>query len=68
MVTFTRSQSLLVSVSLAALGGTALATLLAGGGLILADARATAVDVIAADRRRRNSDLRPCGRQPPGRT
>ncbi len=45
MATFTRSQSLLVSVSLAALGGTALATLLAGGGLILADARATAVDV-----------------------
>ncbi|MBR1247430.1 tetratricopeptide repeat protein [Bradyrhizobium sp. AUGA SZCCT0169] len=44
MATFTRSQSLLVSVSLAALGGTALATLLAGGGLILADARATAVD------------------------
>ncbi|MBR1148304.1 tetratricopeptide repeat protein [Bradyrhizobium sp. AUGA SZCCT0431] len=44
MATFTRSQSLLVSVSLAALGGTALATLLAGGGFILADARATAVD------------------------
>ncbi|MET3843236.1 tetratricopeptide repeat protein [Bradyrhizobium sp. OAE829] len=47
MVTFTRSQSLLVSVSLAALGGTALATLLAGGGLFLADARATAVDASA---------------------
>ncbi|MBR1193798.1 M48 family metallopeptidase [Bradyrhizobium sp. AUGA SZCCT0160] len=45
MATFTQSQSLLVSVSLAALGGTALATLLAGGGFILADARATAVDV-----------------------
>ncbi|WP_249150869.1 tetratricopeptide repeat protein [Bradyrhizobium sp. JYMT SZCCT0180] len=44
MATFTRSQSLLVSASLAALGGTALATLLAGSGLILADARATAVD------------------------
>ncbi|MBR1215046.1 tetratricopeptide repeat protein [Bradyrhizobium sp. JYMT SZCCT0180] len=35
---------MLVSASLAALGGTALATLLAGSGLILADARATAVD------------------------
>ncbi|MBT1517033.1 hypothetical protein KIP88_42415, partial [Bradyrhizobium sp. SRL28] len=45
MATFTRSRSLLVSVSLAALGGTALAALLAGSGFILADARATAVDV-----------------------
>ncbi|MBR1150878.1 M48 family metallopeptidase [Bradyrhizobium sp. JYMT SZCCT0428] len=44
MTTFTRSQSLLVSVSLAALGGTALAALLAGSGLILANARATVVD------------------------
>jgi tetratricopeptide (TPR) repeat protein len=45
MATFTRSRSLLVSVSLAALGGTALAALLAGSGFLLADARATAVDV-----------------------
>ena len=45
MATFTRSRSLLVPVSLAALGGTALAALLAGSGFILADARATAVDV-----------------------
>jgi tetratricopeptide (TPR) repeat protein len=45
MATFTRSRSLLVSASLAALGGTALAALLAGNGFILADARATAVDV-----------------------
>ena len=45
MATFTRSRSVLVSVSLAALGGTALAALLAGSGFILADARATAVDV-----------------------
>jgi tetratricopeptide (TPR) repeat protein len=45
MVTLTRSRSLLVSASLAALGGTALAALLAGSGFILADARATAVDV-----------------------
>src|SRR3954470_18630759 len=45
MATFTRSRSLLVSASLAALGGTALAALLAGSGFILADARATAVDV-----------------------
>jgi tetratricopeptide (TPR) repeat protein len=45
MATFMRSRSLLVSASLAALGGTALAALLAGSGLILADARATAVDV-----------------------
>jgi tetratricopeptide (TPR) repeat protein len=45
MATFMRSRSLLVSASIAALGGTALAALLAGSGLILADARATAVDV-----------------------
>ena len=45
MATFTRSRSVLVSVSLAALGGAALAALLAGSGFILADARATAVDV-----------------------
>ena len=45
MATFTRSRSLLVPASLAALGGTALAALLAGSGFILADARATAVDV-----------------------
>ena len=45
MATFTRSRSLLVSASLATLSGTALAALLAGSGLILADARATAVDV-----------------------
>jgi len=44
MVTFTRSR-MLVSASLATLSGTALAALLAGSGLILADARATAVDV-----------------------
>src|SRR5688572_24047390 len=44
MATFTRSQNLLVSASLAALCGTALATLLAGGGFVLANARATAVD------------------------
>jgi tetratricopeptide (TPR) repeat protein len=45
MATFRRSRSLLVSASLATLSGTALAALLAGSGLILADARATAVDV-----------------------
>ncbi|WP_036019189.1 tetratricopeptide repeat protein [Bradyrhizobium sp. WSM1743] len=45
MATFTRSRSLLLSASLGALGGTALAALLAGSGFILADARATAADV-----------------------
>ncbi|MBR1241449.1 tetratricopeptide repeat protein [Bradyrhizobium sp. AUGA SZCCT0240] len=58
MATFTRSQSLLVSVSLAALGGTALAALLAGGGFILADARATAVD---ASLPIVNADVPTCG-------
>jgi tetratricopeptide (TPR) repeat protein len=45
MTAFTRSQSLLASVGAAALGGVALAALLAGSGFILADARATAVDI-----------------------
>src|SRR5438046_5513105 len=45
MATFTRSQRLLVSVSAAALGGTALAALRAGNVVTLADARATAVDI-----------------------
>jgi tetratricopeptide (TPR) repeat protein len=45
MTTFTRSQSLLASVGAAALGGVALAAPLAGSGFILADARATAVDI-----------------------
>jgi tetratricopeptide (TPR) repeat protein len=44
MATFTRSQSLLVSVSAAALGGVAVAALLAGSGLVFADARATSGD------------------------
>ena len=43
MATFTRSQGLLVSVGAAALGGTALAMLLAGN--IVAGARATAADM-----------------------
>ncbi len=41
MATFTRSQSLLISAGAAALGGVALAALLAGSGFILANARAT---------------------------
>jgi tetratricopeptide (TPR) repeat protein len=45
MKTLTRSRRLLVSASIAALGGTALASLLAGSGVFLADARATAVDM-----------------------
>ena len=45
MATFTRSQNLLASAGAAALGGVALAALLAGSGFLLADARATAVDV-----------------------
>jgi tetratricopeptide (TPR) repeat protein len=44
MATFTRSQSLLVSAGAAALGGAALATLLAGNIVTLAGAGATAVD------------------------
>jgi tetratricopeptide (TPR) repeat protein len=44
MATFTRSQSLLVSAATAALGGAALATLLAGNIVTLAGAGATAVD------------------------
>ena len=44
MATFTRSQNLVVSACAAALGGVALAALLAGSGFILADARATAAD------------------------
>ncbi len=43
MATFTRSQGLLVSIGAAALGGTALAMLLAGN--IVAGARATAADI-----------------------
>ncbi|MDP2356578.1 MAG: tetratricopeptide repeat protein [Beijerinckiaceae bacterium] len=45
MTTWTRSRRLLVSASIAALGGTALASLLAGSGVFLVDARATAVDI-----------------------
>src|SRR5260370_3094370 len=45
MATFTRSQSLLVSAATAALGGAALATLLAGNIVTLAVAGATAPDV-----------------------
>ncbi|MFH1342173.1 MAG: tetratricopeptide repeat protein [Pseudomonadota bacterium] len=45
MTTWTRSRTLLVSASIAALGGTALASLLAGSGVFLADARATAADI-----------------------
>lgn len=44
MAHFTRSQNLLASVGAAALGGVALAALLAGSGLVSADARATAAD------------------------
>ncbi|MET0719305.1 MAG: hypothetical protein ABWY64_00485, partial [Tardiphaga sp.] len=44
MAAFTRSQSLLVSAGAAALGGAALATLLAGNIVTLAGAGATAVD------------------------
>src|SRR6266446_6429991 len=45
MATFTRSQKLLVSAGAAALGGAALATLLAGNIVTLAGAGATAVDI-----------------------
>src|SRR5712672_2394113 len=45
MATFTRSQSLLVSAATAALGGAALATLLAGNIVTLAGAGATAADI-----------------------
>ena len=44
MTTFTRSQRLLVSAGTAALGGAALATLLAGNIVTLAGAGATALD------------------------
>jgi tetratricopeptide (TPR) repeat protein len=47
MATFTRSQRLLVSAGAAALGGTALATLLVGNIVTLAGAGATAVDISA---------------------
>ena len=47
MATFTRSQRLLVSAGAAALGGTALATLLVGNIVTLAGADATAVDISA---------------------
>src|SRR5258708_18991972 len=45
MATFTRSQSLLVSAATAALGGAALATLLAGNIVTRAGAGATAADI-----------------------
>ena len=45
MATFTRSQSLLVSAATAALGGAALATLLAGNIVTLAGAGATAANI-----------------------
>jgi tetratricopeptide (TPR) repeat protein len=45
MATFTRSQSLLVSAAAAALGGVALATLLAGNIVTRAGAGATALDI-----------------------
>jgi tetratricopeptide (TPR) repeat protein len=45
MATFTRSQRLLVSAGAAALGGTALATLLVGNIVTLAGAGPTAVDI-----------------------
>lgn len=45
MTTWTRSRRLLVSASIAALGCAALASLLAGSGVFLADARATAADI-----------------------
>ena len=44
MATITRSQGLLASVGVAALGSTTLVTLLAGNTLTLADASATAAD------------------------
>jgi tetratricopeptide (TPR) repeat protein len=47
VATFTRSQRLLVSAGAAALGGTALATLLVGNIVTLAGAGATAVDISA---------------------
>jgi tetratricopeptide (TPR) repeat protein len=47
MATFTRSQRLLVSAGAAALGGTALATLLVGNIVTLAGAGATTVDISA---------------------
>jgi tetratricopeptide (TPR) repeat protein len=48
MATFMRPQRLLVSAGVAALGGAATATLLAGSIFTLADARATAVDISAS--------------------
>src|SRR5215475_9569208 len=48
MPIFTRSHTLLASVSAAALAGTALATLLAGGITILADAAPAVADISLA--------------------
>lgn len=45
MATFTRSRGPLICAGLAAMCGTAMATLMTGSGLFLADARATAVDL-----------------------
>jgi tetratricopeptide (TPR) repeat protein len=45
MATFSRSRNPLICAGLAAMCGTAMATLMTGSGLLLADARATAGDV-----------------------